>query len=47
VDVAVKIFYFLGNKAAYVGKEVVTFRVNLLPAPSGWKIKPSVERVVL
>ena len=42
-----KIFYLLGNKAAYVGKEVVTFRVNLLPAPSGWKIKPSVERVVL
>lgn len=47
MDTARKIFYLLGNNAAYFGTEVVTFRVNLLPASSGWKNKPSVEGVVL
>jgi hypothetical protein len=46
VDVATKIFYFMGNKAAYFGTEIVMFRVKPLPAPSGWKNKPSVEGIV-
>jgi hypothetical protein len=47
VDVAMKIFYLVGNKAAYFGTEIVTFRVKLLPAPSVWKNKPNVEGIVL
>jgi hypothetical protein len=42
-----KVFLSSGNKAAYFGTEVVTFQVKMLPAPSGWKNKPSIEGIVL
>lgn len=47
MDVTMKIFCLMGNKAAYFGTEIVTFRVKLLSAPSGWKNMPSVEGIVL